>query len=150
MSYNPNSSMSLISALQPQNEALTMGLFGILTRSTVDLTMGGLISFVSEKLFSNSWLDLVPSKDCSENTGNSILIKKMARVWLQMAFTALVSVEVRSMYASSADTIDPLGGLLFILAVSQQPKFWERFKDLKESVYSRFIYKIDTEAQQST
>lgn len=120
-----------------ENSIQEMGVLRCLFQSTMDLVSGHIISRTSEAIFSHAWADVWLSV---ENTKlKEVLVKKAARVFLQMAFTVIMSYEVRNLYANTSGLVDPLGGLMFIAGVSQQPKFWERMNDLSRSVYQLLV-----------
>ncbi len=124
-----------------ENDIKEMGLFQCMFQSTMDLVCGHIVSRTSEAIFSHSWSDLWLGKDT--NNSKSLLLKKGTRVWLQMAFTVILSYELRNLYANNSGLVDPLGGLMFIIGVGQQPKFWERMNDLSKSVYNLLIDNSD-------
>lgn len=132
--------MDRLYPLERSDELLEMGLFRSLFQSTLDVICGHVVSRTSEAIFSHSWSDLWLGKDT--NNSKQLLTKKAVRVWLQLAFTVILSYEVRNLYANTSGLVDPLGGLMFIGSVVQQPKFWERLNDLSKSVYSMLIMDI--------
>jgi len=101
----------------------------LLFRSTLDLLAGGTVALTSDYLFKNSW-DLAISGEQERLDSSKILLLKTSRVWLQMAVTVLFSHELRNLY-TTPDTVDPLGGLMFILPLaSLMPAFWSKVTEL--------------------
>lgn len=120
-----------------------MGSMRCLFQATLDTISGHIIARTSEAIFSHSWADLWLGH--TSNNSRQLLTKKAVRVWLQLAFTTILSYEIRGLYADTSDLIDPLGGLFFMASVMQQPKFWERLNDLSKSVYSLLITESEPE-----
>lgn len=138
--------MERLYPLEGFDELREMGLFRCLFQSTLDLICGHVVSRTSEAIFSHSWTDLwLGKQDTSQSKG--LLTKKATRVWLQLAFTVILSYELRNLYANNSGLTDPLGGMMFLASVSQQPKFWERLNDLSKSIYSMLI--MDTQPMEA-
>lgn len=104
-----------------------MSAITLVGRSTIDLIAGTLVSMISEQIFHKKWDSVFMGKQ--SETNSVVLAMKSSRVWLQMAFTCLLSYEVRNLY-TSADTEDPLGGLMYVLSVAQMPTFWQRVSEV--------------------
>lgn len=112
----------------------------VLLRSTMDLVAGSLTGYISEYIFSKSW-DSVFSTKKDAIPDERILTEKLTRVWLQMAFSAMVAFEVRSMYTFET-TEDPTGGLMFIMSMSHlMPKFWGRVQEVLQNVTAMIFQK---------
>lgn len=116
------------------------GLISTLGRSTIDLVAGYVISNLSESVFVKDWTEIFKSTEVT--TSNAVIAMKAARVWLQLAFTTILSLEVRNLY-TSPDTEDPMGGLMFMMAVGQQPKFWCRVEELFKDIKNKFMLDVN-------
>lgn len=129
--------MNNAAVLFPETPDNIMGMGSTVIHSSFDIIAGTMIARTSEALFNNAWTDLYLQSGNSEDNGNKVLFKKVIRVFLQVAFNAMASYEIRSLYES--DKVDPLGGLFFVGAVIQQPKLWQRMKELSDEVYQHIV-----------
>jgi hypothetical protein len=107
-------------------------------RVTFDLIAGTAAANMSEFIFQKDFDALTAGKEMTSVSNEEVLTAKAIRIWLQLLFTVFVDLELRGLYTSE-DTVDPTGGMVFIWAASQMPKFWARVQELSVQLRSRLF-----------
>lgn len=110
----------------------------------MDLLLGVTIGSLADWLFSPGdattakkiW-GYIQEATSAQLVDNETLLKEATRIFLQLAFTVLLSVETRGIfYGPTAN--DPLGGCVFIFSVFiSQPGFWLRVNELRYNLGNR-------------
>lgn len=112
-------------------------LIATIIRCTFDLVAGTATANISEHIFHKDFDAVFTGKE-GNVAESEIMTAKMIRVWMQMVFTIFMAMELRNLYTSE-ETEDPTGGMVFIWAASQMPRFWTKVQEMALMIRHKFF-----------
>lgn len=102
-------------------------IFSICVKGTLDLVLGVVASTVVSEIF--------PYKAKSED----MILKQSVEIVMQTCLTLLIGLEARNLFFSEEDAMTSPYGITFMMALFQQPSYWQKINDLKVQIIKDFF-----------